>query len=147
VLPAILYFVIRSKGLYAGKPRSPTINSFQTQSVVVRNFPTEAQRLVCTAGLDLQGFAVPRGSNNLLDGLIPVYVADPKSQHFELSAEWEWTSGIPDDGGTWESLGGGDVSVSARGDMANLSVAVADSYLANANGPSTHFLEAWPRMS
>jgi filamentous hemagglutinin len=110
-----------------------------TGGIRVLNFPTGGGNVLVDAGRDIQGVAVPRDPKKQQAGLSPS-TWQTRNVSSATSAEWGVDFGqYATYGWNVGSLGGGDVSVSARGDMANISVAVADSYLANANGPSTHF--------
>jgi hypothetical protein len=110
-----------------------------TSGIRVLNFPTGGGNVLVDAARDIQGVAVPQEPRKHVAGLSPS-TWQTRNVTSATSAEWGVDFGqYATYGWNVASLGGGDVSVSARGDMANLSVAVADSYLASANGPSTHF--------
>src|SRR5208282_2130622 len=114
----------------AGLPGAPAIAV--ADSISIFNFPTSGGNLLVDAGRDVIGSPVQQS----------VTAWQIREGGFVQGEPVQWGVDLAQFGWNLATLGGGDATVIAGGNITDLSVAAADSYAAGANpdGSAHHFL-------
>jgi filamentous hemagglutinin len=131
---------VYTAGVPGGLPGAPPYQLVPL-SASVFNFPTEGGTVRVAAGGDIIASAqVPTSQKNPVDG---PSITSWQIRQGNASTPAEWgvdLAAYNAFGWNLGTLGGGDLSVTAGGNIRNLSAAAADSYIANADGTATHLI-------